>query len=69
MTDPYERFANTCDQTATEPTVIKIRGVTWVYWPPYDPEAESIVRLNDIIDFAHTDESAFDRFRHARHWH
>ena len=65
--DPFEQFADMVKQEELL-VPIKMGGVMYVYWPPHDDEA-GIVRLTDIFDFVCANQIAFDRFRHARHWH
>ena len=50
-----------------EPSIMKAGGVISVWWPPYDPDADSTIRLRDLVDFVMANELAFDRFRHARY--
>lgn len=48
--------------------VLKVKGRSFVFWPSQDPEAEEIIKVEYLVDFACKNESAFRAFLKAKRW-
>lgn len=57
------------DQDGIERDHIKIGGEVHVFWPPGDPEAERLITLRELVEYAARDGAAFEHFVRMKRLH